>query len=308
MFFSFNAPQYLFLLILIPLVWFIHFFTLNNRKKRALNFANFDAISRIEGIDFFSRNFMIPFLSSLIIVFLILSVSGMDVHFSPFKGSSFYSFIVSIDTSKSMSADDFYPNRLTASKESAINFVKETPIGTKIGIVSFSSFSYIEQEITENKNNLVSSFSQISLSEYGGTDIYEAIITSSNLLRGYKNKAIILMSDGQDNLGNADKIVNYANNQDIAIHVVAIGTKEGGMAEYAVSKLNENFLQNISEMTGGEYFSVEDSTELAISFSQILRLTKEKTSLNLSVYLLIFSLILFVIEFFFINTKYFNYI
>jgi Ca-activated chloride channel homolog len=306
MLFSFNNPQYLPILFLVFLIWIIHFFTLETRKKKALNFANFEAISRIEGVDFFSRNFIIPFLSSLILIFLILSVSGTNIHFNPFQGSSFYSFIIAFDNSRSMSANDFDPDRLTVSKESAINFVKEIPVGSKVGIVSFSSFTYIEKEITDNKEEVINSINNIDLSEYGGTNIYEMVITSSNLLKNQKNKAIILISDGQNNLGEIDKIIDYANREDISISSIALGTKEGGLTlDYSMSKLNEDFLQNLSKETGGNYFSAENLEEIVLSFSQILKLTKEKTSLDLSTYFLLFAIILFIIEFFVINTKYF---
>ena len=305
---SFERPQYLFLLVLFPLVWAIHFFSSHLRRKKALKFANFDAISKIEGIDFFSRSLMIPFLSSLIVLFLVLSISGTVLHMTPLKGSSFYSFVIAIDSSRSMGADDFFPNRLTAAKESAINFVKETPTGTKIGVVSFSSFTYIEQELTENKNDLVYSISNINLSQYGGTDFYEALITAANLLNEQRNKAIIFVSDGQNNIGDATRIIDYANKQDISINAIAIGTKEGGKTEYSVSELNEEFLRNITEQTGGQYFSAKDQSTLALSFANILRLTKNKASLHLSTYLLLFALILFVIDFFLINIRYFNYV
>jgi len=305
---SFERPQYLFLLVLFPLVWAIHFFSSHLRRRKALKFANFDAISKIEGVDFFSRSLMIPFLSSLIVLFLALSVSGAVLHITPLRGSSFYSFVIAIDSSRSMGADDFFPNRLTAAKESAINFVKETPAGTKIGVASFSSFTYIEQELTENKNDIVYSISNINLSQYGGTDFYEALITASNLLNKQKNKAVIFVSDGQNNIGDAKRIIDYANKQDISINAIAVGTKEGGKTKYSISKLNEEFLQNITEQTGGQYFSAKDQSALALSFANILRLTKNKTSLHLSTYLLLFALILFVIDFFLINTRYFNYI
>ena len=54
--FTFLHPKFLFFLFAIPILFVIHFLSLTNRKKVALKFANFNAIARIQGIDFFSKN------------------------------------------------------------------------------------------------------------------------------------------------------------------------------------------------------------------------------------------------------------
>lgn len=309
MIFTFDSPQYLFLLAIIPLLWSIHFFSINSKKKKALKFANFPAIAKITGIDFFSKNLISLILSTLIVLFLVLSASGTNLHITPLRGSSFYSFVIALDSSQSMSARDFFPNRLSSAKATAKNFVEEIPIGTKIGLISFSSFTYIENELTDKKSEVLNSISSIELSNYGGTDLYEAVLTSSNLLENEKNKAMIVLSDGQINIGVEKDIIDYASRKDISIYSIAIGTKQGAETQYsAVSKLDEAFLKNISQMTGGQYFSVENEQDLALSFNSILRLTKEKTALNLSLYFLLFALALFVLLYFFINTRYLEFI
>ena len=105
MIFSFTHPQYLLFLFLIPIFFMIHFFSLSNRKKVALKFANFDAISRIMGVDFFSKNVIILFLNSIIILFLVFALSGLTMHTT--RESSSFSFVLAMDTSQSMEANDF---------------------------------------------------------------------------------------------------------------------------------------------------------------------------------------------------------
>lgn len=308
MLFTFQNPQYLFFLLAVPLLFIIHFFSLNNRKKRALNFANFDAISKIEGVDFFSKNWIVLFLSSLIIISLVLSVSGLIIYVKPFQGASLYAFTIVIDSSKSMEAIDMNPTRFVAAKEAASNFVREMPIGTRVGVVSFSSFTYIEQDLTTNQNNVINSIQQIELSELGGTDLYEAVITASNLLKGEDNKAIILLSDGQVNTGNIEGIIKYAKQNRIAIYSIAIGTEEGGETSYGVSKADKEFLKEISSETGGEFYEAEDNTGLFLSFTEVLRLTKERAALDMTQYLVLLAILLFVLMFFMINTRYFDFI
>ena len=52
----FNNPSYLFLLFFIPLIILFHFVGLSRKRKNALKFANFEAISKIKGIDLYSKN------------------------------------------------------------------------------------------------------------------------------------------------------------------------------------------------------------------------------------------------------------
>lgn len=304
MIFSFSHPQYLFLLFIIPIFFMIHFFSLSNRKRVALNFANFDAIARIQGVDFFSKNIIILSLSLLIISSMVLAVSGLSVQV--FKESSSFSFVIAIDASESMEADDFYPNRITVAKQTAIDFINEAPIGVRVGIVSFSGNAYIEQDMSEDKVEVKNAIDNIKIEGWGGTDLYEAVIASTNLLENEEHKAIILLSDGQINVGKLEDIIAYAQKKDVIIHAIAIGTKEGGRTPYAISKLDEDSLKSVSYNTGGSYFLAEDKEALSQSFSDILKLTNKKVSIRLSDYLVLFAIVLFVVEFFLANTKYFN--
>ena len=304
MIFSFSHPYYLFLLFVIPLFFFIHFFSLSNRKRTALKFANFDAIARIEGVDFFSKNIVLLFLNLFIVFSLILAISGLTFHIT--KQASSFSFILAVDSSRSMQADDFFPNRLTFSKQTAKDFVNTLPYGTNIGVVSFSGSSYIEQDISQDKSAVKNAIENIELSGFGGTDLYEAVITSVNLLKNEKNKAIVLLSDGQINIGTIEEAINYAKKNDILIHTIAIGTQEGGATDYSISKLDEDSLKSVAYMTQGNYFEARNGEALAESFAEILRLTKTRVSIGCFNYLILFSLILLALKFFLTNTRYIN--
>jgi len=304
MMFSFSHPQYLFLLFAIPVIFVIHFLSLSNKKKNALKFANFDAIARIEGVDFFSKNIVILFFSLFIVAFLVLAISGLTFH--TVRESSSFSFVLALDASQSMEATDMLPDRITVSKQTAVDFVKMAPADVRMGVLSFSGSSYMEQEITENKDEIKRAIQSIQVGGYGGTDLYEAILTSTNLLDGEETKSIILLSDGQINIGNIDDAVEYANDNDVMVHSIAIGTVEGGMTSYAVSKLDEASLKSVAYNTGGEYFNVADKDSLMSSFLDILKITKRKVSVSLFNYLLIAAIVLFMFKFFLINTRYIN--
>ena len=302
--FSFSHPQYLWLLFSLPLLFFIHFFALSSRRKKALKFANFDAIARIEGIDFFSKNVVVLFMNVLIAALLIFAVSGLTIH--TFAKSSSFSFVIAIDSSQSMEATDFSPNRITAAKQTAVTFLNEAPIGTRVGIISFSGGSKIEHDMTERKDELKSAIFDIGISGLGGTDLYEAVLTSSNLLKNENQKAVILLSDGQLNVGNIDDAISYANENSVVIHTIGIGTVEGGETEFGISKLDEDSLKSLAYNTGGQYFNPLNSQNLTDTFLGLYELTERKVAVPLLDYLIVFAIILLVLEFFTANTRFVN--
>lgn len=299
---TFAKPVYLVFLTIVPVLVFMHFYLIKRKKKVALKFANFDAISRVEGVDLLSKNIFMLILTSLIVVLLIFSLADMKV-IRTIPTSSF-SFAIAIDASRSMEATDFTPSRLEAAKSSALSFVDATPTGTKIAVVSFSGNSFIEQSLTDDKILIKQAINNIPLSMIGGTDLAEAVITSTNLLKGEDAKSIILMSDGQINIGSIDEAVSYANDNNVIVHAIAIGTVEGGNTTYGLSKLDEDSLKALSYNTNGKFFNAVNKEELSRSYQELMNLKTKAISQSISDYLLIASVILIVLEFILLNSKF----
>ncbi len=290
------------LLFALPLIIFIYLLTLKNTKKKALRFANFEAIARVRGIGFFSRNIVTTILTILIVTLLILAISGLTLH--RLEDASAFSFILAIDTSRSMEAQDIFPNRLDASKELSKNFIDIAPQSTEIGIVAFSGHSFIHKDLTKNKEELKEAINNIEQSSIEGTDIYEAVITSTNLLRGGEGRAIILLSDGQITIGEIDDAIVYANDHDVIINTIAIGTEEGGITSYGISKMDDEPLKALAYNTEGIFFKARDRDALLDSFDKALKLTKRKVPIALSKYLLFAAIIIFIIEYVLTNSRF----
>lgn len=300
--FSFTKPGYLILLVIIPLFILIHFLTLKRKRTHALKFANFDAIARIKGIDLISKNISVLVLTAVISLLLVLSISGFVLH-REMEASSF-SFVIAVDSSSSMEANDIFPTRLDAAKETSSLFVNKVIPGSKVGIISFSGNAMIETDLTDDIILIKQSIEKIRLSAVGGTDLAEAVITSSNLLEGEDAKSVILLSDGRINVGTVDDVILSANKKDIVVHTIGIGTVEGGQTQFAMSKLDEESLKAIAYNTGGEYFQAQSKEQLEDSFNSILDFKIKKVSTDVSHYLLLIALILLVLEYVLINTRY----
>jgi len=291
---GFTHPIYLLFLFGIPILIFFHFFGLKNLRGRSLKFANFEAIARVKGIDLYSKNIFLLIFNILFIILLVFALSGFSVY-QEMEASSF-SFVIAIDNSESMSAVDISPNRLEAAKETAISFVNSLPLESYVAILSFSGDSRIEQRLTKNKQEIKYAIDNIEASDIKGTDVFEAVSNSVLLLDKEKNKAIILLSDGQINIGKINDAIDYAKFNEVLIHTIGIGSIEGGQTDYGFSKLDEDSLKSLAYNTNGKYFSVGSKAELTNSFSQISGATRRLGSINLGSYLIISVIILFIIK------------
>ncbi|MEM2121315.1 MAG: VWA domain-containing protein [Candidatus Woesearchaeota archaeon] len=309
----FLKPEYLWLLLSLPLLAVTHFFVLRYLKRRALKFANFEAIRRVVGpegssknVSFLSKNIGLLIIRMLALFFIIVGLASPIVYYSAKTSSS--SFVLAIDTSSSMLADDFQPSRLESAKSAALKFVEKTPSKTRIGLVSFSGSAFVESDLTDDKLLLSSKIKNLGVSSIGGTDIGSAIITSSNLLlKENSSKIIILITDGQSNVGVEPlKGAEYAKDKNIVVHTIGIGTQKGGsfLLPEIVSTLDEETLKKISELTFGSYFRAENPKSLEEAYQKIAEKSVQRISKNIGFELLLIAIILLFIEWSLMNTRY----
>ena len=294
MYISFSHPLYLLFLFVIPILIFFHFYGLKNMRGKALKFANFEAIARVKGIDLYSKNIILLIFNILFVVLLVFSLAGF-ILYKEVKTSDF-SFVVAIDNSESMSATDLAPNRLAAAKETAAGFVDNLPYEFQLGVISFSGNSRIEQVLTRNKQEAKFAINNIEISDVKGTDIYEAISNSIQVLEKEKNKAVVILSDGQINVGNIKEVIDYAKYNEVLVHTIGVGTVLGGKVSYGLSKLDEDSLKSLAYNTGGKYFNAQNTQELEKSFSEIIKETQKLGKIELSFYLIMAVIILFIIK------------
>lgn len=311
---TFTNPSYLWILILVPFMVVLHFFTLKHSKAAAIKFSNFEAIERVARGDVFgapykgllrNKNLGLLLLRALVYCLLIFSVAGTTIFYE--GKASVSDYVLAIDASSSMLADDFTPTRFDAAKEAASNFIEIVTKGANIGIVTFASTSIINLRPTSNLQEIRDSLSDIDLHESGGTAIGDAIITSTNLFNANISKTIILLTDGQNNVGVGPAIAaEYAKQNGVVVHTIGIATKEGGKvsALNLISKLDEVFLEKISKDTSGKFFVVGSIENLNDAFKQITSSTEKLLSANISWILLISAVVLLGLEWMLIHTIY----
>lgn len=304
----FRNPFYLWALVVVPIIIVAHFLSLKYSKNRAIKFANFVALARVSEKIRVSSNFTVLFLRIIVFIAIVFAITGTTLFYSGERLDADY--VIAIDSSASMLADDFPPTRFDAAKSAAVDFVDSLPIYASVGVIGFSGTSYILQPLTIDKNLVRNSIQDLEVMTSGGTSIGDAVITGTNLLiNSVKPKVIIVLTDGRSNLGiSIGTSVNYANENNVIVHTIGMGTEEGYFVDIsdAVGPLGVNTeeLRNLAETTGGSFYYPETVDDLKNVYDKIAESKKTKVSLDLTFFLLIFILVTLVAEWVLINTRY----
>lgn len=311
---SFEDPVYLWYLLSIPLIIYTHFYLLKRSRAKAMKFANFEAIKRVTGQRLMTRNIGILIIRLITIICVIFAASGA-VYWHEGKVNN-NDFVIAVDTSASMTAQDIPPTRLDAAKKTAIDFVKSIKSSSEIGILSFAGTTFIESTLIDKKDSLVKTINNMQVSTTGGTDIAGAIITGTNLLiASEKGKVIILITDGSNTLGafmqdSIENSVDYASKSHVIVHTIGVGSESGPIGYlpeyYNISAVyGEETLFKISNSTGGFYYKALNTAELEEAYKKISEAaTKSIVPTELSPGLMLIVLVLLFIEWGLINTKF----
>ncbi|MAO33097.1 MAG: aerotolerance regulator BatA [Crocinitomicaceae bacterium] len=328
---SFLNPYFFWLFLLLPLIIFWEVFS-HKRKQAKLKLPTIKKINQ-KTIRVYLRPilFILRFiaLSLLIISLARPQVSEVSIKSKTNKGID---IVMAIDVSSSMLAQDLKPNRLSALKRVASEFIDDR-ISDRIGLVVYAGESYTMTPITNDKNIIKNSLSEISFKGVieDGTAIGMGLATAVNRLKDSraKSKVIILLTDGVNNSGFIDPKIASELALEYKIKTYTIGLGSNGMArapigilpngnfQYGMTKveIDEKLLKSISSVTGGQYFRATDNEKLAQIYSSINRL--EKTEIEEIKYtnfeekyrpLVIIVLTLIVSEFLLRNTLFRSFI
>ncbi|WP_461638955.1 vWA domain-containing protein [Labilibaculum euxinus] len=287
---EFANPEYFYLLILlIPLIaWYI----LKDKNAHAsIQVSTLKSFhSSAKTYKYYLRHALFVF-RVLAIVFLVLAVARPQSSNSRRDVTTEgIDIVMSLDISSSMLARDFEPDRLEAAKEVAVNFITGRE-DDKIGLVIFSGESFTQCPLTTDHAVLINLFNDIQSGMIeDGTAIGLGLANAVNRLKDSKSKSkvVILLTDGVNNQGEIAPITAAELAKTFGIRVYTIGIGTMGMAPYPIQtafgismrnmpvKIDEEVLQQIADMTGGQYFRATDNNKLKAIYEQIDKLEKSK--------------------------------
>ena len=202
--------------------------------------------------------------------------------------------VLAMDVSTSMLARDFTPDRISAAKDIAIEFISQRP-SDRMGIVVFAWESYTQCPLTTDRATLINLMKEIETGLIeDGTAIGNGLATAVARMQNSdaKSRVVILLTDGVNNSGEITPQTAADIAKTYGIRVYTIGVGANGTAPYPVMtpwgvqmqnvevEIDENLLKNIAETTGGRYFRATDNTKLSEIYSEINKMEKARTTID----------------------------
>lgn len=312
---SFAYPYMWLLALLIPAIFLL------GRKKKATQTVAYPGLADATIRKSWRQRLLpiLPLLQVLGLLTVIGCLARPQLHLvdQEITGKGIDIYLV-LDVSTSMLAQDFKPDRLSASKQVAMDFVQGR-IQDRIGLSIFAGESYTRCPATTDYELLSSMIADIQVGELAdGTAIGMGLGNAVNRLRDSDaaSKVIILLTDGENNAGYIEPLTaaQLAESQNIRVYTIGVGSQgralmptsrlANGRYGYSMGqvRIDEALLQDIAAMTGGQYFRARNLEELKDIYASIDEMEQSDIEVNVlkqteDIYhrYLIFALMCFVL-------------
>lgn len=187
--------------------------------------------------------------------------------------------IIALDVSNSMLAEDIRPNRLERAKQAIIKLLDKLQ-DDRIGIVIFAGDAYLQLPFTSDyaaARMFLTTVSNESV-QLQGTAIGAALQMGVKSLPrgGVRNKAIIVMSDGENHEDDALSEAKAAKENGIYVHTLGIGSTDGAPipekketetqgykmdenGQTVISRMDPKMLEEVALAGGGKFVQATGS-------------------------------------------------
>ena len=278
--------EYIYLLAALPLLWIIYVLFLRWKNKTQINFARPELLELLSpNRSNFKPTLKIIFLS-LVLLFLILGLMnpkiGTQLETVKREGVD---IVFAIDVSKSMLAEDIAPNRIEKSKR-LVSAILNQLASDRVGIIAYAAQAVPQLPITTDygaAKMFLQALNTDMLSSQG-TALDSAIDLSGTFFddEDQTNRAIFLISDGEDHSEDATNAASRAADLGIKIFTFGVGTEKGAPiplkrngviesykkdfdGEVVITRRNQKVLEEIANSTDGGYQDGND-TSLVLEF------------------------------------------
>ena len=318
---NFLWPEFLWLLLTLPLLAGIYIWTLRRKKKLALRYASLSIVKEAMGRGHSWRRHVPPILFLLAIAAMLLAAARPLATIT--LPSRQQTLILAMDVSGSMRATDVKPNRMVAAQEAAKSFIADLPRHVRVGIVAFAGSAQVTQLPTVNRDDLTAAIDSFQLQR--GTATGNGIMMSLATLfpdagidiaalgprdgarplradpakpppkeftpvepGSYNSAAIIMLTDGQRTTGvDPLEAAKMAAERGVRVYTVGIGTVDGetiGFEGWSMRvRLDEETLKSVAQRTQSEYFYAGTAADLKKVYETLsTRLTVEKKETEVS--------------------------
>ncbi|MBQ6749299.1 MAG: VWA domain-containing protein [Bacteroidaceae bacterium] len=294
--FRFASPIYLYLLLLIPVLTAIYMLVQFRMKRQVKKFGDPELMRQLmPDVSPLRRHVkFVLMMLALGLLAVVLARPQYGTRNEEVKRSGI-EVAIAVDVSNSMLCRDVSPSRLEKSKMIVSKLVEQFD-EDKVGLVAFAGSAITLLPLTSDYVSAKMFLDQLNPATIAmqGTNVAEAITRAT---AGFSKKtnvgrALILITDAEDNEAGAIEAAKQARKEGIQIFVLSVGTVQGGpilmtdgtfkkdlAGNVVTTKLNEQIGKGIAQAGGGMYVHV-DQTDMAQSLleKEIEKMQKEDIS------------------------------
>ncbi|HEY3337245.1 MAG TPA: VWA domain-containing protein [Propionicimonas sp.] len=277
---EFMRPERLWWLVMIPLLIGLYVFLLWRRRRRARPHA----ITNLERVlpkqQAWKRHVAVGA--------AVLALGALNVAFAQPKGEvevprERATVVITLDISRSMIAQDVAPDRITAAKAAARDFLNLLPVGFNVSLVSFAGTAAVVVPPTTDRGVVAAAIDnlQVAPSTAIGEGIYSSLDAMAQAPPDPDHPddpapgAVVLLSDGYTNVGRpSDQAARDAAAQHIPIYTIAYGTANGYVENNGRREpvpVNPAELAQVSRLSGGKAFTAGSAGQLKEVYSSIAK-------------------------------------
>ena len=277
------APERLWFLLLVPVLLAAYVGLQRRKSARAVRFTNVALIDTVvkRQVNWVQHLAVALALLTLAFGILLFARPTKDVKV-PLNLDSEVTVVLTMDVSLSMSATDVDPDRITAAKSTAKEFIDQLPPNFKVGIVSFSKVATVDVPPTKDHAAAIAAVEALKLSEYTATGegIYSALaVIQQDLAATGADTAekppafMVLISDGARTIGRSQVgAAQAAKDARIPIYTVALGTPDatitsGGRTIPVPVEIPQ--LEEVAKISGGKSYVAETPNDLVKAYSSV---------------------------------------
>lgn len=295
-----NPAYFLMLLLLIP--WIVWYFLFRSKSESHIQWASTEALRRVPHT-WRTRLVHLPFFLRTVLYVLAVIILAR-----PQTGSSWRTgqtegidIMMALDISTSMATPDISPNRITAARDVALDFINNRP-NDNIGLTLFGGEAFTQCPLTTDHATLMQSFkgANCNLQNDGiiqpGTAIGMGIASAVSHLENSpsKSKVVILLTDGANNTGEISPLMatDMAKNLGIRIYTILLGSNSKVNVPVAQLPNGEVYTQQVDDTTdpstlkqianetGGIFYHASSRSSLKQVYDDIDKLEKTKLKVN----------------------------
>lgn len=302
--FRFAHIEFLYFLAGIPVLIILYIITAYLKKRAIKKFGDLSVISGLMPDVSYTRphlKFIVLVMALTVLIFALARPQfGSRLKEVKRKGIE---LIIALDISNSMLAEDIKPNRLERAKQAILRLLDQLE-NDRIGLVVFAGDAYTQVPITTDYVSVRMFLANINTDVVSrqGTAIGKAIRLAIHSFTPdlESNKAIVIISDGENHEGDATEAAEQANDKGIKVYTIAMGSQDGAPipirtghyqkgflkdkeGNVVTSKMNPSMLSQIALAGGGKFYhATSANVGLNKLFNDLSKL--EKTEIDTKVY------------------------